>query len=520
MKRRLGGFTSLPGRTLGGFTSLPRRTLGGFTSLPRRTLLVAAGLALSVLAVLPPAGAEDAGGFFGFQRLATTAQGQVATGYFFAIGDEVNRIVGARTEIDGPPLNSRVVAAFIQRGIGATYVYGVAGGPGGGSGALPDPPPGEAPAYYPTDPHETTVTGPVTAVADGGSARTFDGRFHAKADDGAVGRAEAAVTRLEVPGYFTVAQAAITSRGGPTADGVDGEAVSILRGVTVGPLHIDSLSSRAYGFVSSLPGDPKGEASTVVEGATVGKVPVMITDHGVVVNDKTDPSAEQQVRAALAQAGLSDVRLLQSLARPSDNREEVTAQAGGLAVVHNDPKFGAQNPQGFRGGGFALGGAEVNVSAQRCDPACTSPSGAGEAPGLSFAPPGAAPSSSPSPSPSPSPASASAGSSQAAPAATASEVLSPVPSDRATFTQALTPVPGATPSSAPPERHLLPVPTAPRARPALRAALAAAGATAGGEAGDLARIFVALGATLMVVVTARGALGRLRPNPFSQEDTP
>ena len=28
------------------------------------------------------------------------------------------------------------------------------------------------------------------------------------------------------------------------------------------------------------------------------------------------------------------------------------------------------------------------------------------------------------------------------------------------------------------------------------------------------------GATLMVVVTARGALGRLRPNPFSQEDTP
>ena len=84
-------------------------------------------------------------------------------------------------------MNARTVAAFIQRGVGATYVYGVAGGPGGTSGALPDPPPGEAPGYYPTDPHESTSQGPVTAVVNGGEARTVDGRFHsqAKEKDGA-----------------------------------------------------------------------------------------------------------------------------------------------------------------------------------------------------------------------------------------------------------------------------------------------------------------------------------------------
>jgi hypothetical protein len=486
----------------------------------KRTLLVGTGLAVALLTLLPPAGAEDAGGFFGFQRLATTAQGQVATGYFFAIGDEVNRLVGARTEIDGPPLNSRVTAAFVQRGIGATYVYGVAGGPGGGSGALPDPPPGEAPAYYPTDPHETTVTGPVTAVVDGGPARTFDGRFHARADDAAAGRAEAAVTRLEVPGYFTVAQAAVTSRGGPVSDGVDAESVSILRGLAVGPLHIESLTSRAYGFVSSMPGDPKGEASTVVEGATVGKVPVMITDHGVVVADKTDPAAEPQVRAALAQAGMSDVRLLNSLASPSDNRQEVTAQAGGLAIVHNDSKFGAQNPQGFRGGGFALGGAEVTVSGQRCDPACASPSGAGEAPGLSFAPPapaGAHEASTP-PVTTTAPVMGPPGAAIAdvPVAGESSETLPSVRTEPVTFTQSVTPV--AAPAPAPSERRLLPAPTVPRAGPALRAALAAAGATAGGKAYDLTATFVALGAALVMLVTVRAALTRLRPDPFSQED--
>src|SRR5258705_5663715 len=136
------------------------------------------GLALTAgLLLLAPAVAADDGlgpppdvggdgasqaGFFGFSHVETVAQSQLATGYFFALGEEVNRLVGARTEILGPPLSSRVVAAFVQRGIGATYVYEVAGGSRGTSSALPTPPPREAPPSYPAHPHHPTPPRPRT----------------------------------------------------------------------------------------------------------------------------------------------------------------------------------------------------------------------------------------------------------------------------------------------------------------------------------------------------------------------
>jgi hypothetical protein len=370
----------------------------------RRTLVLGLSVGVGVFALLPPVsaqvdygpppdlGAESGGaspGFFGFSRIETVAQGQMGTGYFFAVGDEVNRIVGARVEIVGPPTNSRSTAAFIQRGIGATYVYGVAGGPGGTSGALPDPPPGEAPAYWPTDPHESTFEGPVTAALDGSDGRdprTVDGRFHATATEDAEGLADAAVTRVEVPGYFTVERGSVISRSTPVPAGVEAESVSVLQGLTVGPLTVDTMISRAYGFVPSAEGEPRAVASTVVEGATVGKVPVRITDSGVVVADQSNPGLQEQVKATLAQAGMKDVRLLPSLSVPEENGERVTARAGTLEVVHRDEEFGA-GAQGFKGGGFAVGGAEVRVVGKRCDPPCVSSPGETEAPGLSFEPP-------------------------------------------------------------------------------------------------------------------------------------
>jgi hypothetical protein len=508
----------------------------------RRILVAAASVGLGLLFVLPPVGADDlstppdAGGssvsaqpgFFGFQQLTTVAQGQVATGYFFAIGDEVNRIMGARSEIDGPPVNARTVAAFIQRGIGATYVYGVAGGPGGTSGALPDPPPGEAPAYAPTEPHESTFAGPVTAVVNGGQARTFDGRFHseAKEKDGAAGAADAAAVNLDVPNYFSVQQAHITSRGQPVDTGVEAESVSVLHGLAIGPLRIDSLTSRAYGFVPSAPGDPKGEATTVVEGATVGKTPVMVTDHGVVVADKSDPSAEQQVRAALEGAGLSDVRLMNSLAGASDNKEQVKAQAGGLAIIHNDPKFGAQNPQGFRGGGFSVGGAEVNVTGKRCEPACSSPGGGSEAPGLSFSSPTPAQTGSTTPEV---PSLAAASSPEAGPGATTDAASAEVPTTpEPSLTSASESVPAAlgptttytsdvTPQAEPAtaERQLLSAGvSAGPARPA-RAVFAALNAMDGRDGDELGRLFLALAGAVALLVTARALCSPLirRRNP-------
>lgn len=495
----------------------------------RRTLVLSAAVAVGLFAVLPPVGAEEFGlpqvgggdagaaqpGFFGFQQLTTVAQGQIATGYFFAIGDEVNRLVGARSEIDGPPVNARTVAAFIQRGIGATYVYGVAGGPGGTSGALPDPPPGEAPGYYPTTPHESLFTGPLTATINGGQARTVDGRFHSKAEEGASGSADAAVTNLDVPGYFTVRQADVTSRGTPVAAGVEAESVSVLRGLAIGPVHIDSLTSRAYGFVPSAPGDPKGEATTIVEGATVGKVPVQITDHGIVVADKSDPSAAKAVQDALKAAGLSDVRLLSSLAAPSQDNQQVQAQAGGLAVVHKDPEFGAKNPQGFQGGGFAVGGAEVTVSGQRCNPPCAGAQSS-EAPGLSFDSPApvesgpapAAGSESSSPAlPSPLFDQAGAGFDPGADASTgpASPLTGAAADPMATVSQAVTPAVPVPPEPNPmaPASRLVPSTPATTGRAPLRAALAAANAMGGDDARDLERLFLALGGSLIVLVAAR-----------------
>ncbi len=202
-----------------------------------------------------------------------------------------------------------------------------------------------------------------------------DGRFHAKASDTPTGRADAAVTSVEVPGQLAIGQVIVVSHTEPSEGGIAAESISVLHGITVGPLHIESMVSRAYGFVSAAPGAPKGIASTVVEGATVSGTPVQLTDKGVVVGDKAAPGAQDKVNAAITQAGFADIRLMPSLAAPGDNNESVQAVTGTLRVVHRDQKFGASNPQGFSGGGFSVGGAEVRVLGHRCAPACV---GAGD----------------------------------------------------------------------------------------------------------------------------------------------
>jgi hypothetical protein len=134
------------------------------------------------------------------------------------------------------------------------------------------------------------------------------------------------------------------------------------------------MVSRAYGFISAAPGEPKAAATTVIDGATVNGTPVKITEKGVVVGDQAAPGAQEQVNAALAQAGYSDVRLVPSSAAPGEGNESVSAVTGTLRVVHRDDKM-AQQFQGFAGGGFAVGGAEVSVKGHRCGSDC--PSGTG-----------------------------------------------------------------------------------------------------------------------------------------------
>jgi len=264
----------------------------------------------------------------------------------------------------------------------------------------------------------------------------------------------------------------------------------------------------------------------------------MITDRGVVVSDKTDPSAAQRVREALAQAGISDVQLLRALATPADNRQGVNATAGGVAVIHKDPKFGAQNPQGIQGGGFALGGAEANVTGQRCDPACSGSSEADEAGGLNLAPPVPAedrPSSGPAgggdgdlttgsapggpvsgaaPSESEGALSVPPVGSAATGAPTSIETADEVSTEsNRTATSAVTPtVPERT------ERHPGSVKSAEQRR-RVTAVLAAANATAGGEPRDLRYAPLVVGAALIVIVTVRAISTGRSVRPVTQEET-
>jgi hypothetical protein len=351
--------------------------------------MLAAVVPMALLSLLPAveAGAElgpptEAGGgdngFHGFAQFDTHAQSQVATltGFLNAFRED-NSLVGALSEINGPPGSSRNITAMFQRGKGATFVYGVIGGPGGGRGTLPDPPPGEANAFYPTDdpPYEMTWSGPITGL---GFPQVVDSRFHAKASDVPTGRAEGAVTLLTNPSFFTIGQATAVTHTEPVEGGVAAEAVSVVHELKVGPLLIQNIVSRAYAFVPTS-GDPKGIATTVIDGAKVGDTPVQITDKGVVVADKTNPLNQEAINKQFADAGYPQVRLIPSVAKSGDDGASVSAAAGTLEFVKHDEKFGASNPQGFSGGGFSIGGAEAFVNTRRCSPDCGGGAGGSDA---------------------------------------------------------------------------------------------------------------------------------------------
>ena len=346
----------------------------------RRLFIMAVAVPMALLALLPSVGAQELGpppevggssgaaeGFHGFEGFETHAQGQVATltGFLNAFRED-NSVVGAVSEINGPPANARNISALVLRGKGATFVYGVLGGQGGGRGTLPDPPPGEANAFHPTGPYDATWTCPVTGL---GVPQVVDSRFTAKATEKPSGRAEGAVTALQSPGYFKVGQATALSRTEPADGGVVAEAVSVLQQVEVGPLTIQNVVSRAFAFVPTS-GEPKGIATTVVEGAKIGETPVQITDKGIVVAENVNPLQQEQVNKAMADAGYPEVRLLPSAAKANEDGSAVNTFAGTLSFVKHDESLGASNPQGFAGGGFSIGGAEAFVVTRRCSPDC------------------------------------------------------------------------------------------------------------------------------------------------------
>ena len=320
----------------------------------------------------PAAGGDSAAAFDSFD---VQAQSQAATGYLFAVGDEENRLAGARVGV-AKPADVYALAAAFQRGLAAGYFYTAVLGhsAGGGAGLAPEPPPGETRGLYPSEPRESTWEGPVTAGAEG---PVVDGRSEAKATAAPTGDAALELHAVTVPGQLVIEGGRIGSRGAPVAAGIEGESVSVLSGVTIGAgLRIETLTSRAYGLVAAAGGDPTGTASTVVEGASVNGTPVRITHAGVELGDQTPADAPKaqlmaQIRQALAADNIEDVRLVEAAAVPQT--DGVRVSAGALRVIYRNTTFGASNPQGFSGGGFELGGATVSVIARRSAPASTAP---------------------------------------------------------------------------------------------------------------------------------------------------
>lgn len=296
--------------------------------------------------------------FPGFVSVDSYAQGQAGTGYLFLIGDEENRLFGAQAVLNGPPKGSQAVAAFFQRGITAQYTYGIVGGGSAGkNGALPEPPPGEAAAYFPAEPREFTFEGPLSTA----TGQATDSRFHAIATDTPSSAADAAATDFNAAGQFRFEYAHVTSHTERIARGVVAASTAKIFGLEIGPLKIEYLFSHAIGTITAK-GEPTGSATTVAYGATVAGQGVEITDHGVVVGGNAAPGDQAAVNNALAQAGLASIEMLPSSVAEGDVGDvSINAATSGLRIVYKDPALGAANPQGFSGGGIQFGGAEVRL---------------------------------------------------------------------------------------------------------------------------------------------------------------
>jgi hypothetical protein len=346
-----------------------------------RRLLIGAWAAAVLLAGAWPANAEDPTPVAAFDTFSILAQSQMATSYLYAVGDEEGRFAAAKASVDKPE-NVLAIAAAFQRGTAAGYTYGATVGGGsnagaGGKGIAPEPPPGEADGQYPSKPAEMTWEGPVTAGAKG---PVIDGRAHAKATDTPSGTADFKLSHFDVPNTLTVQQAVSTSRGEPVDAGLEGESVSVLRDITIGSaLKIDSMISRAYGLIPVAPGDTKAIGFTIVQGATVNGATVQIDHTGIRVSDQaqgTDQKAEldEQLAKGLASANIEDIRLAQAKIVPGDGGK-VVIDAGSLVIKYRDKQLASSNPQGFAGGGFALGGALLSLEGHRAEaPAAEEPS--------------------------------------------------------------------------------------------------------------------------------------------------
>jgi hypothetical protein len=122
------------------------------------------------------------------------------------------------------------------------------------------------------------------------------------------------------------------------------EATSTVHDVSMGPLVVASVSTRATAQADGTPGGAKATGKVAATGATVNGIPVVIGADGVEVDTQKVPlelvgTATAGVRDALAQGGYSDVRVVQPATETSPDGLHASARGGGLSLyfTNNDP---------------------------------------------------------------------------------------------------------------------------------------------------------------------------------------
>jgi hypothetical protein len=237
--------------------------------------------------------------------------------------------------------------------------------------------------------------------------------------------------------------------------------------------------------------------------------PVQITDQGIVAGGSpSGPGPQSQINDAMAKAGYPEVRLTPSIVKTGEDGS-FSATTGVLQVIHRDEKLGAQNPQGFQGGGFSVGGAEVSILASRCAPSCggpldlSAPPVAHGGPNVDAGPPGGGTSGSYGSSPA-----GSSSTTAVAPPPTAYTGSEPSTSTEPT-TPTAPPPPSDTSTGAPPATSPTAPQSAPQTTPARPSTLAATQLPPD-VAGWMRDAFLAGGAALLILILAGTLLIRAR----------
>lgn len=180
-------------------------------------------------------------------------------------------------------------------------------------------------------------------IPDQATAAPAEMQLAARCDDRPAGESTA-VARSYAASGMQVNEMASRAAGDGSGDAITAEATVTVKGIAVGPLTFESVSTRASVRADAKAGGAVATGRTVASGGAVNGTPVIVGPDGVDVDRQRVPlelvpSATEAVRAGLAQGGYSDVRVLQPSTEASPDGMHAAARGGGLGLyfTNNNP---------------------------------------------------------------------------------------------------------------------------------------------------------------------------------------